>query len=317
MQSVKARLRNSKAVLTDIVEEYKEWATTDCYMILNRMDYITYETCQYAVLMAKRGNSYYARRTLARFRSIFRKIPRITFFRDHDPVKTTRAIFVTLTYDTKRNNFHEAWQTISQEYNRFKANLSKQYGKLASVRCFESFSNGHPHVHALLIFRDHEFQVVPRNDEKGFYWGIKDDVSLDRYWHSRIKISASSSLHGGAKYISKYITKSAELTEEMTNNAKTLALTWLYNRRAFSVSGKLPEALGVLNLNCTTKTNSKKKIAQSTLTGEHIQQYVYTFLGVVPGDVLDLTKHQKTVHFIPLRPEQTSLAENYLNSRYG
>ena len=87
---------------------------------------------------------------------------------------------------------------------------------------------------------------------------------------------------------------------------KTLALGWLFNKRAFSVSGKFRQMLTDL---IKTKHNSNHKTKQITLKGEIIQEYTYFVLGFVSGEVIRL---KEDVWFSKLESEQICLVEKFL-----
>lgn len=51
---LKTQLRNSRASLDDITNEYVDWVTEDAYMILNRFNSRTMQHDTFAVLLSKR-----------------------------------------------------------------------------------------------------------------------------------------------------------------------------------------------------------------------------------------------------------------------
>ena len=113
-----------------------------------------------AVKCAKRGNDVYKSRVERRFRGICRLSENLIFFnpKDRNSNRTTKALFLTLTYDTKRSSYSEAWKSIGVEFNSFMAKIRKEFGKVSSCRVFESFENGYPHIHCILLF-EKEFSV--------------------------------------------------------------------------------------------------------------------------------------------------------------
>ncbi len=81
--------------------------------------------------------------------------------------------------------------------------------------------------------------------------------------------------------------KNIDKENKDSKTLKTLALGWLFNKRAFSVSGKFRQMLTDL---IKTKHNSNHKTQQITLKGEIVQEYIYYVLGFVPADVIRLKK---------------------------
>ncbi|MCJ7635268.1 hypothetical protein MUP77_23125, partial [Candidatus Bathyarchaeota archaeon] len=113
-------------------------------MILTRFKDFKNEV--FAVKCAKRGNDVYRSRVRQRFEGLTSMADELVFFnaKDHGP-KRTRALWVTLTYDSKRCSFKEAWKNIGEEFNRFMSYIRKAIGKVSCCRVFESFENGYPH----------------------------------------------------------------------------------------------------------------------------------------------------------------------------
>ena len=101
--------------------------------------------------------------------------------------------------------------------------------------------------------------------------------------------------------------KSIDKENKDSKTLKTLALGWLFNKRAFSVSGKFRQMLTDL---IKTKHNSNHKTQQTTLKGEIIQEYIYYCLGFVPADVVRL---KEDVWFTKLRNEQIKSVEQFLD----
>ena len=115
-----------------------------------------------------------------------------------------------------------------------------------------------------------------------------------------------SSLGRGFAYLKKYLLKSIDAKNKDSKALKTLALGWIFNKRAFSVSGKFKQLLTDLK---KTKHNSNHKTQQTTLERDIIHEYIYYLLGFVPADVVRL---KKEVWFSKISDEQIKLVENYL-----
>ena len=115
-----------------------------------------------------------------------------------------------------------------------------------------------------------------------------------------------SSLGYGFRYLKKYLLKSIDAENKNSKTLRTLALGWLFNKRAFSLSGKFRQLLIDL---IKTKHNSNHKTQQTTLNGEIVQEYTYYVLGFVPADVVRL---KKDVLFSKLSNEQIKLVEKHL-----
>lgn len=87
----------------EIVERYVEWVSEIKFMILSRWNKMEYKNEFFAVKCAKRGNDVYRFRVSRRFRGLCSMSDDDVFFNPKDRgAKKTRALWVTLTYDTKR-----------------------------------------------------------------------------------------------------------------------------------------------------------------------------------------------------------------------
>ena len=134
------------------MEKYRVWVSEDKYVILNRIEskYVVIERKDgkhkvfnptakkavksevFAVKYLKRGNDVYRSRVYCRFRELSNLAEKTVFFnpKDRRGQKKSVALFVTLTYDTKRCSFDDAWQNIGVEFNRFMASVRKKFGKV-------------------------------------------------------------------------------------------------------------------------------------------------------------------------------------------
>jgi hypothetical protein len=254
-------------------------------MILSRWNKKEWKNDVYAVKCAKRGNDVYRSRVESRFKGLVRKAADFEFF---DPrargAKATRALWTTLTYDTKLCTFKEAWEKIGEQFNGFMAHVRRHFGKVSCCRVFESFENGYPHIHCILLFQEYSFSVF--KDTKSQF-RIREKDFIAQGWHSNADVKAMSSLAGGFSYLKKYLLKGIDFEKADSKGLKTLALCWIYRKRAFSVSGSFRKALNDLIVDLH---NSNKKMVQVTLAGKIIEEEGFVLLGFVGSDVLELDK---------------------------
>ena len=205
-----------------IVEKYCQWVSEDKHMILNRVKMKEYrirdsinnimihyklpvKSDYFALKCSKRGNDVYRHRVYRRFKGLASLADKTTFFNPKDRVKNkkTRALFLTLTYDTKLCSFSEAWKNIGVEFNRFMSHVRRHFGKVSSCRVFEAFGNGHPHIHCILLFEEKEFKVF--RDKKGQF-RIPEKGVFAAGWRSHTDVKALSSLGRGLSFfVPKYI----------------------------------------------------------------------------------------------------------------
>jgi len=287
----------------------------------------------FAIKCSKRGNDVYRSRVYRQFKDLVDKAEKLVFFNPKDRgQKRTRALWVTLTYDPKLCGFKEAWagkkelktiqsgknkgkqywghskdcKCISCVWNSFMSKIRKLFGNVSCSRVFESYKSGHPHIHCILLFEEKEFKVF--RDKKGQF-RVKEKDMIASCWHSFVDVKAMYSLGKSFSYLKKYLLKSIDAETKDSLALKTLALCWLFCKRAFSVSGKFRQMLTDL---IKTKHNSNQKTKQTTLKGEIIQEYIYYILGFVPADIVRL---KKDAWFSKLSNEQIISVEKFLETK--
>jgi len=257
----------------------------------------TFETEYFAVKCAKRGNDVYRSRVYGRFKGLCGNSENLVFFNPRDRgAKRTRALWVTLTYDTKLCSFDNAWRNVGMEFNRFMAYVREKFGRVSCCRVFESFENGHPHIHCILLFET-SFSVF--RDSKGRFRVYAKDTIAEG-WHSNVDVKAMSSLAGGFSYLKKYLLKNNNADEADSKALMTLALCRAFRKRAFSVSGQFRQALADL---IRIMHNSNRNSIQVSLSGEVLPEEKLSVLGFVPREVIGL---QEDIWFSVLNSEQIS-----------
>jgi hypothetical protein len=295
MLSLAGYLRNSteKGIydFDDIVEKYESWVNDSRYMVMThereawKSDAGTYEYV--AVKCAKRGNDVYVSRVESRLYGIGQRVPSLSHDFHKDPY--TRMLFVTLTFDVKLCSFWEAWQQIGAQWNLYRANMRKKYGRFSVFRTWESYENGYPHIHAILIFEKKKFKVFPsyepnKKGEIKFVWRIEEKRDFEPYWHSWQDIKAVHNVQGGLNYLKKYIMKCAEYDHSDIKGKQTLAMCWVFRKKAFYVSGQFRKALSdLIGYLCTSKTRR----VQLNLLNEELNSNPWKVLGFITASFLD------------------------------
>ena len=294
--------------LEQITEKYKEWVSEDTYMILSKWNKEKSKNNVYAVKCSKRGNDVYHSRVKNRFVGLSHKAEKLTFFNPNDRIneKTTSALWITLTYDTKLCSYKQAWEQIGIEFNSFMAYNRSNFGKVSCCRVFESFENGYPHIHCILLFQDCTFSVF--RDAKGQF-RVHEKDTIAQGWHSMVDVKAMSSLASGFSYLKKYLLKGINFETVDSKGLKTLALCWIFRKRAFSVSGSFRKALSDL---ITDLHNSNKPLVQITLLGEIIPEEKFNLLGFVNGKDLHI---ETNIWFAVLTHEQLDLLTDCLKEK--
>lgn len=247
--------------LNELMEFYTVWVQTNEYMVLSReerfesKDFVVVNYSTFAVKSSKRGNDVYLWR-LAKKLDIFRNsLGKCVLFDIHANHKKSNVLYITLTYDSKRCSLEEAWKNVGLEYNKWITNLRNKYGKIHTLRVWESFPDkrgsayGYPHIHVIMFFENAEFDVFLYNKK----WRIKDKAEFERGYHSNVDVQALRTLHKSVNYVLKYLSKSYLNQKSFYSSGKlTLSLCWLFRKHSYSISGSF------FDLKCT-KSNSNFK----------------------------------------------------------
>jgi len=239
----KALLSFSEPDLNRIIEAFIEWATFTEYLIFRKENIHTYEKEYKAVKAAKRGNDVYAWKLGKRLKHLY-NLPKIEFFnpKDRNKVQKTRALFITFTL-AREMSLDRAWEDVGKLFNRARSGIEKRYGKFDLIRVWEAQSDGYPHIHCIALFRETEFETFFYNGK----WRIKEKALLTSYWRWGFSdVFALYSLGAGVGYVLKYVSKvnNALLAEKRNRSlVLSLALMWIFRKRAFSVSKEFGEYL--------------------------------------------------------------------------
>lgn len=169
---------------------------------------------------------------------------------------------------------------VSCLWNKYVTNLREAYGNISIIRTWEGYETGYPHVHAVMLFHDHEFETFHHEGK----WRIqgKHGSNLEGYGGGFSDVEGLASLRGGIKYVTKYLTKihgslgggSYDAGSTMSNFIEasnqgdfTLSLLWLFRKRAFAVSGDFIDLIGLLH---NSKSEGSKVCGQVDLGGDSV-----------------------------------------------
>ena len=245
--------------LNTVVYAYSYWVNFTEYLVFKGEKRGTHEFRFKAVKCAKRGNDVYNWRVNKRFKEL-NSLKEVTFFDPRGNVKKTRGLFVTLKINANLWTISEAWENIGGFYNKWLTKLRKRYGHVDALRVWEAglghedneyAFKGYPHVHCLLFFYEHEFEVFRHNGA----WRIEEKGDLE-WGYGFVDVEALRSLREGVSYVTKYLGKlhrwgvDSEVFEGIPNDTPrdnlvdlpfhasrlTLSLMWVFQKQAFSLS---------------------------------------------------------------------------------
>jgi len=276
LNRVKSALKDGRISNDNLIKIFNKWRYQKEYFVLWEVG----KSKGKAYLCSKRGNDVYNYRINQKFKEI-EKLAHFygdsKLFDINQPNPKTNCLFVTLTYDTKLKSLDEAWKQIGIEYNRFVSGIKRKFGNCAIIRAFESFKNGYPHIHAIILFDDYQFDVFEYWNKAGTKssFRIKQKSKFDIHWHSHVDITAVHTIKGAVGYLTKYLKKAYDKDSKYE---LTLAMLWIYHKQAFAISGKFYEKLKEIRLDTQSLPNSNK-LTQTTLEGDILKPDL-KFLGV-------------------------------------
>jgi hypothetical protein len=185
----------------------------------------------------KRGNPQYIKLIQERLKPFLNNAP-IVFFDDDWGEKRTNALYITGTYDPEYLGNDLGYLTTGSRFNSFITNIRSQLGDFVHIRSWQSQKNGNAHFHAILYFKDKEFNVVRWVDPKGVVsWRLpsrsEDRTILKRAWKwGNLDIQCIKDMNETFKDLLKYVTRDLEGGESDLTNA----LLWYYQRQSFGIS---------------------------------------------------------------------------------
>jgi hypothetical protein len=275
----------------ELQEFYRYWRDYAEYLVLQQQPESLsnkgeIEKKTIAFKLPKRGNDVYFWRVGKRLKFL-RSLKRHTLFDPHSNIKLSNVLFVSLTYDIQRSSIREAWETVGTAFNKWIRNLRKKYGRISYLRCWESTRKGYPHIHALMIFHDYQFQIAfsqlkkTRNGNYRRVYRIQEKAEFRKSYHSYVDVQAVRKMREGISYITKYLRKNRHPLQTLT-----LALCWLFRKRSFAVSGDFHEILYAV-------IETKYRLIQTDLYGNEIElKVVWVFIGIFPADKLGITRNE-------------------------
>lgn len=292
-------LKRLRSVLYDkettqevIIQQYSDWVSNHQYMIFEQKKFRSLVR-QIASLVPKRGNSKYAWQIRKRWHEFsFPFEYQQKLYAENDNLANsnetmTNILFVSLTWDPKICDWKTAWDTkISHDWNLFVARLRRKYGKTLTARVYESTEKGVPHIHCILYFPNYQFPTFLKwsNKKRRHIWRIPfpEVEKLRKMWHSFIDIQGMVNLADGLKYLGKYLTKGTDLESGDTSGKGliTLANTWAFRKRAFSLGKKFKEAIyeKYVSLDLTPISITQTISEQMTLESKLLRDCQLSFL---------------------------------------
>jgi hypothetical protein len=284
----------------DIQKEYLKWVSINEYLIFEHKEHGG-KRRYIASLCPKRGNPKYAFNVKRKFQelSLPYEYEKEQLFKNNSQncsEEYTNVLFITLTFDTKLTDYKTAWQTIGENWNSFLSAIKKRYGKIYVIRCFESFENNYPHIHALLYMPNQKFMTWQEFNKKGeLVWvvGYENTQYMSKHYHSFINVQGMPYLADGLKYLGKYITKASDLSQKAV---KTLSLTWGFRKRAFSIGHKFKQEIFKRYVadNLTHLILIQTKPSQQNLNQEQVINHRSEFLKIPSNKPLEIGDSNRT-----------------------
>jgi len=278
---------------------FKYWRDFDEALLLYGKNRVNEKEMWLGVKCSKRGNDVFTDR-LDRKMGFLKAFEGITMFSLEDfnldminkgvsdVSMPSNLLWFTLTFNPSSCSLDEAWERIGSMWNLWITNMRNKYGKIQALKFLEAFPNpessaaGYPHIHAVLLFEDHNFQAFPhweldkRTEKWGWVYRVreKDEIKSQGKWAAFSDIKA---LHSG-KALGGYLRKHCKNTHGGDDPAAltTQSLLWLKKKQTFSMSSEFRQKFSDL----ITGMHDSKTEAQMTLDGEILDDWIWTAHGV-------------------------------------
>ncbi len=254
LSRIRSVLYDKETTQEVICATYFDWGSDNQYMIFEQKKHHS-PIRQIASLVPKRGNPKYAWKVgkqWGEFTLPFEYQQKLDA-ENGELISinetTTNILFLSLTWDINFSDWKTAWDSISYFWNLLVANLRRKYGRVLTARVYESTEQGYPHIHCILYFPDYEFPTFLRwsKKHKRYIWRIPfpEVKKLRGLWHSFIDVQGMVNLADGLKYLGKYVTKATDLESANLSGKgfKTLANTWAFQKRSYSLGTKFKDAI--------------------------------------------------------------------------
>ena len=244
-------IRRKRLSAPEIAIAYTQWVSEDDILIFKKDSEI------WGHKASKRGNDVYTDHINYKFRGMKRMAKDGNGISLYGSIQETKSDFLFVTLTTKQEeSIDDSWLTIGKKFNQFRSNLIRKFGNVEFMRTWESHKKGYPHVHCLIKLQTHEFNVFKGQKNNRQHWLVRGHTRIKECWNFGFcDISGVTSVKEGLSYVGKYIIKNVVKGNPSEN--LTLALSWYYGKRAFSVSKNFFTVLlsGLCNSNKVTNPN--------------------------------------------------------------
>jgi len=300
-------LSNSEWVVGIITCTYQTWIKDLTYLTFKETNTTTGKEKYFSVRASKRGNSVYADRVYKRMKPIRDAIEDLEI--DVDPTlqqwtafdKQSKILMFELTVDPKRYSRSDAWGISSKNWNRFLTAVRKRYGRIEFIRTLESQKNGYPHIHGIMGFLEHKFDVELYEGRDGKLtvrlYSLEERDSIKKLWPMGfVNIQCPNDKKDAVRYITKYITKTCDNSADPSRSGTlSRSLAWFTRRRGFTVSRQFADLIR------TMRNSNRILYSQVDIYGNDTPIIVYELLkiasfyfdeSVPPPDYLEMSYSQ-------------------------
>jgi hypothetical protein len=291
LERLRTALYHKETTQEVVSKTYSDWVSNNQYMIFEQKRHHS-TIRQIASLIPKRENPKYAWKVRKRWQEFTLPFEYQQKIEDEKGTlvsiteTTTNVLFLSLTWDISICDWKTAWDSVSYFWNLMMANLRRKYGRVLTARVYESSKQGYPHIHCILYFPDNGFPTFLKwsKKQKRHVWRIPfpEVEKLRNLWHSFIDVQGMVNLADGLKYLGKYVTKGTDLeSDDLTGKGLiTLANTWAFRKRAYSLGVKFKEAIfqKYLSLDLTRISITQTVSEQMTLENKLLRDSQPSFM---------------------------------------
>jgi len=164
-------------------------------------DFIVMYRSDFMVVLKNRGLRWRLLRDSARVKSVSRFIS--SFFKPRR--KTSRVVFLTLTYDRSRYSLVDAWSDLRRRFHRTVRYFKRHYGVICGLGVVECHEDMYPHLHMIILLMSPAPTFYHKRVRRFCEKKVKWDKALAK--EGFIDAFAPKRPNDISNYLTKYISK--------------------------------------------------------------------------------------------------------------
>ena len=187
----------------------------------------------------------------------------------------------------------EAWDKgkngISEQWALFLKKIRKGFGKISYIRVWESREDYMPHIHALIVFNDVEFDVyqhIDKDTDEITYRLVDADIrdTIKSFWHSFVDVAGITSIKAGVDEVLKYV-----FDLNKVKGSKTHAMIWVFNKQSYAISSDFLQSIDGRLSGVQVREPGAFDLINGVMHNWNGELVVVSMVGVMPDRMLGIS----------------------------